>query len=155
MFKKLLLSVVAILVALVAAGYALYRGNRAPFVPPIASAEATSASKPYVVKLHAQWCAVCLVTKDEWSRIEKAYAGRVNLVVLDFTNGAKTNASRAEAARLGLQTVYDEYEGATGMILVIDGRTRQVRDAVGGSRDFDEYRAAIEAALSATPSRQE
>lgn len=153
MLKKLLLTGVSILVALVAAGYGLYVSNQAPVVPPIASADASAAGKPYVVKLHAQWCAVCLVTKDEWSRIEKAYAGRVNLVVLDFTNEAKTNASRAEAARLGLQKFYDEYEGATGMIVVVDGRTRQVREAIGGSRHFDEYRAAIEAALNDTSSR--
>lgn len=155
MLKRLAVGVGFLLVSVVAVGYGLYLSNRAPVVAQIASADATTAGKPYVVKLHAQWCVYCLATKDEWQQIEKAYAGRVNLVVLDFTNEAKTNASRAEAARLGLKEFYDEYEGATGMIVVLDSRTRRVRAEIIGSRDFDAYRAAIDAALTDAAARVE
>ena len=103
------------------------------------------------VKLHAQWCAVCMVTKDVWSQIEETYAGRVNLVVLDFTTQATTDASRTEATRLGLNKVFDEYEGVTGTILVVDGRTKGVTADIGGNRDFAEYRAEIDAMLEGTP----
>jgi hypothetical protein len=87
------------------------------------------------------------VTKGVWSQIEETYSGRANLVVLDFTTDADTAASRAEAARLGLGTFFDEYAGATGTVVVLDGRTREVTASIGGSRDFAEYRAAIDAAL--------
>jgi hypothetical protein len=88
-----------------------------------------------------------MVTTGVWSEIEKSYGSRVNLVVLDFTNDANTEKSRTEAARLGLTKMFDEYAGATGMIVVVDGRTREVTSAIKGSRDFAEYRAAIDAAL--------
>ena len=76
------------------------------------------------------------------------YSGRVNLVVLDVTNQAHTDASRTEAKRLGLEKLFDEYAGATGTIVVVNGRTRKVTASITGSRDLAEYRAAIDAALN-------
>jgi hypothetical protein len=61
-----------------------------------------------------------------------------------------TDASRAEARRLGLEPFFDEYAGATGIIVVLDGATRAVTASIKGSRDFAEYRAAIDAALNGT-----
>ena len=52
--------------------------KKAPTVPALSAAEAANTAKPYVVKLHAQWCAICMVTKGAWSEIEKTYASRVN-----------------------------------------------------------------------------
>ncbi len=148
MIKKSLLIIAILFAALGLVGYAAYLGNAAPTVPEISADESAKAGKPYVVKLHAQWCHVCMLTKDEWSQIAALYGGRVNLVVFDFTNEAKTEASRAEARRLGLEKVFDEYEGGPGVIVVLDGRTREVTASLDGSRDFAEYRAAIDAALA-------
>ena len=147
MLKKLLLGLLLLGAALIALGYTMYLRNPAPAVPAVSAAEAARADKPYVVKLHAQWCAVCMLTKGVWSQIEETYAGRVNLVVLDFTTEANTQASRAEATRLGLEQFFDEYAGATGTIVVLDARTRAVTASINGSRDFAEYRAAVDAAL--------
>lgn len=147
MLKRALLVVGLLAAVLIASGLVLYVRNAAPVVPALSAVEAASTARPYVVKLHAQWCAVCMVTKDVWAQIDKTYGGRVNLLVLDFTTEAKTNASRAEAARLGLTKFFDEYGGATGTIAVLDGRTRDVTASINGSRDFAEYRAAIDAAL--------
>jgi thiol-disulfide isomerase/thioredoxin len=148
MLKKTLLILASVVVLLVAAGFTMYVRNAAPVVPPVSTVDIAQSAKPYVIKLHAQWCAVCMVTKDVWSRIEKTYSGRVHLVVLDFTTDANTEASRAEAARLGLQKFFAEYSGAAGTIVVLDGRTKEVTADINGSRDFALYRAAIDAALS-------
>lgn len=155
MIKKVLLVLTVLGAVLVAAGYAMYVGNPAPSARPISAEEAAKTGKPYVVKMHAQWCPVCMVTKGVWSQIEETYATRVNLLVLDFTNDASTEASRAEAARLGLEKFFDEYAGATGTIVVLDGRTREVTASIGGSRDFAEYRAAIDATLKRAASHRE
>ena len=151
--KKVLLAVAVLIAVLIAAGAILYVNNAAPAVPPVSAAEAAKVGKPYVVKLHAQWCAVCMITKDVWTQIEQSYAQRVNLVVLDFTTDANVAASRAEAARLGLTKFFDEYGGATGTIVVLDGRTKDVTASINGSRDFADYRVAIDAALAGAPTR--
>lgn len=153
MLKKTVLVVMLLLAVLVSAGAILYIGNTAPSVPPLSPVEAATTGKPYVVKLHAQWCALCMITKDVWAQIDKTYAQRVNLVVLDFTTDADAEASRAEATRLGLTKFFDEYGGVTGTIVVLDGRTKQVTASINGSRDFAEYRTAIDAALAGAPSR--
>jgi thiol-disulfide isomerase/thioredoxin len=153
MIKKALQIAALLVVVLVASGFVLYVRNAAPVVPKLSAVEAANTAKPYVVKLHAQWCAVCMVTKGVWSEIEKTYASRVNLVVLDFTTDAKTEASRAEAARLGLAKFFDEYGGATGTIFVLDARTRDVTASINGSRDFSAYHTAIDAALQGATTR--
>jgi thiol-disulfide isomerase/thioredoxin len=145
--KKALLVVTSLCAVLIALGTILYAMNRAPAVPAISAVEAARTGRPYVVKLHAQWCPACMVTKGVWSQIEETYSGRANLVVLDFTNKATTEASKVEATRLGLGKLLDEYAGATGTVVVLDGRTKEVAASINGSRDFAEYRAAIDAAL--------
>ena len=153
MVKKVLIGLVSAALLLLVIGYSLYLGNRAPIVPPVSAADIANPGRPYVIKLHAQWCPACMVTKSVWSRIEETYAGRVNLVVLDFTDETNTAASGREAKRLGLDDFFEEYAGATGFVVVLDGDTRRVTAAIKGSRDFSEYRTAIEAALTRTKSR--
>lgn len=151
--KKALFVVTLMLAVLISTAAILYVRNTAPSVPPVSPVEAAQTGKPYVIKLHAQWCAVCMITKDVWTQIEKTYAQRVNLVVLDFTTDADAEASRVEATRLGLTKFFDEYGGATGSIVVLDGRTKEVAASINGSRDFAEYRTAIDTALAGAPAR--
>src|SRR5262245_41304125 len=92
-------SVAAVLLTIVAV---LYVTNATPVVPAISDREAAAPAKPYVIKLHAQWCVVCRATKGVWSQLESEYSTRANLVVFDFTNDDTTAASQAEAHRLGL-----------------------------------------------------
>jgi hypothetical protein len=136
---------------IVAVAGALYLGNPAPVAAPIAAADLANPARPYVIKLHAQWCPVCMVTKGVWGEIEQTYAGRVNLVVFDFTNETSTATSRAEGGRLGLGPFFEEYQGATGLVVVLSGG-KEVLAAIKGSRDFGEYRAAIDAALAGSRS---
>jgi thiol-disulfide isomerase/thioredoxin len=131
--------------ALVGTVAVLFAINAAPSVSAMPVAD---PGKPFVVKLHARWCPYCLMQKDEWSAIETAYTGRVNFVVLDFTNERTTERSRSEAERLNLVPFFDEYAGVTGVVVVVDGRTKDVLAEVGGNQTFEEYRAAIDAALA-------
>ena len=147
MIKKALFVVTSLVVVLISVGSVLYMRNATPTVPAISAAEAAHPNKPYVVKLHAQWCPICMLTKPVWSRIDATYSGRANLVVFDFTNQATTDVSKAEAKRLGLETFFDENAGWTGTIAILDGRSKEVSASIHGSRDFDEYRAAIDARL--------
>ena len=148
MIRKLLVVVASLGVALAALVAVAYVTNAAPAVPRIVAADVDS-TRPYVIKLHAQWCPVCRIGKGAWSEIEQAYAGRDNLLVLDFTSETTTEACRAEARRLGLETFFDEYAGVTGPVAVLDGRSRKVTALVSG-RELDVYRAAIDERLAAT-----
>ena len=147
MIRKILFTATVFVAALIAVGAVLYVRNPPPAVPAISSLEIVEAGKPYVVKLHAQWCPICMFTKDRWSEIEATYSGRVRLVVFDFTDQATTDASRAEAKRLGLGKFFDDVVGETGTIAVLDGRTKNMTASIHGNRGFDEYRIAIDSNL--------
>ena len=144
MAKKALFSLLLFGAVLAGAAGVMIAVNPAPKVARVSS---TESDRPYVVKLHARWCAVCAFTKPAWAKIEKAYSTSVNLVVFDFTNSATTEASRAEAKRLGLETFFEEHAGSTGTIAVIDGRTKKAITVLEGRRSDAEYHAAIEGAL--------
>ncbi|HEX5049077.1 MAG TPA: thioredoxin family protein [Gammaproteobacteria bacterium] len=148
MIRRALLTAAALGAALAAAVGALYATNGAPAVPSVSALEAANPTKPFVVKLHAQWCPICRITKGVWSDIAATYGDRVNLVVLDFTDETTTDASRAEAERLGLGSYFEDHSGWTGTISIVDGSTKEVTADIHGSRDFAEYRAAIDGALA-------
>lgn len=125
--------------------------NRPPDVPTIETTEAAATTKPFVVKAHARWCHVCLTTNAVWEELERTYAGRVNLVVFDLTTDATYGAARVEARRLGLEKFFDEYIFASGSVYVLDAGSKEVKHEVFGSRDFADYRAAIDDVLAKTP----
>jgi hypothetical protein len=122
--------------------------NPAPRVPFISADDGTGSGRPFVVKLHARWCPVCMVTKDAWADVSLRYAGRVRLVVFDFTTDRTTDASRVEARRLGLDAVFSDYEGATGTVLVLDGTSKEIKHSLHGNLAAEEYRRAIEETLN-------
>jgi thiol-disulfide isomerase/thioredoxin len=148
MIRRLLASVALVAFALIGTVAVLFALNAPPAVPALAVTEIAGSPKPYVVKLHARWCHYCMFTRDEWTQIEQTYGGRVHLVVLDFTTEAATARSQAEAKRLNLERFFDEYAGATGAVVVLDGRTMEVTAELFGDRPFADYRSAIDAALA-------
>lgn len=149
MLKKILIGTALLIAVVAVTGAILFIGNAAPAVAAVTAAEAADPGRPFVVKLHAQWCPICLVTKDVWYELAEEYEGRANLVVFDFTDEDSTAASRAEAVRLGLGPFFDDYVGLSGAIAVIDGGSRETRALLGGKLPTDEYRTAIDASLAA------
>ena len=89
-----------------------------------------------------------MLTKGVWSELQTAYTGKVNLVVFDLTNQQATEASRVEAKRLGLDRFFEEHVGETGAIYLLDGSTKEVKDSFNGSRQFAEYKTAIDGAIA-------
>ena len=146
--RKALVVTLAVVALLLGAGAVLYARNDAPVVPAIAAADAAAPGAPWVIKLHAQWCPVCMLTKGMWSEVERHYAGRVRFAVFDFTDEATTAATRMEAERLGLAAALDEVGFVTGPVVVLDGRTKNIVAWLDG-RDFTAYRDAIDSAIAA------
>ena len=149
MIKKALIVLMIGAVLLAGVGGLLYAINSAPMVAKISPDDPAVQARPYVIKMHAQWCSVCMMTKGVWTQIEEKYRGRVNFVVMDFTNQAAWAASEAEAKRLGLEKIFAEFGGASGLICILDAGTKALRKDIGGSRNLADYSEAIDAALAA------
>ena len=112
-----------------------------------------AVTKPFVVKIHADWCGTCRMLEPTWSKIESEFGDRVHLVKLDVSDRAATEQSRAEAARLGLSGFFKEYGAATGTICVVDGETLEPVAIMRGETDLSKYREAVEKARATSSGR--
>ncbi len=145
--SRWVLSAVGVVAFVIGAGAFLTMTNSAPRVPAISDADPPTSRQPYVIKLHSRWCPICMATKGAWATVQSAYTGKVRFVIFDFTDHETTEASRTRAKQLGLEPVFDVYEGETGTVLVLDGMSKEVRQALQGIRSQADYRAAIDASL--------
>ena len=149
MLKKISLIGVVLVFGVAAFGFTMYQMNPAPTVPVVSPEAPEASSRPYLVKVHAKWCPICMTTKGVWSELQTAYTGKVNLVVFDNTNKETIEASRKEAKRIGLDAFFKEHGGETGGIFLLDGKSKTVKESFHGSRESAEYKTAIEGALAA------
>ena len=149
MIRRTMMYFAGVILLLAGIGSILYITNPTPRVPRIELTSLQDSPPPYVVKVHAQWCPVCIMTKDMWNQVQQSYAGKVNLIVFDVTDAATEQASRAEAQRLGLGDFFDDNSGSTGTVYVLDGRTKALVTSIHGSRNFSDYSKPIDGALLA------
>ena len=101
------------------------------------------ASKPFIVKIHADWCGTCTRLNGTWEALEKSVGSEARLVVLDVTDKEALARSRAEADRLGLRSFFDAYKSQTGTVAVLDGATREPVSVMKGELDAGRYEAAV------------
>jgi thiol-disulfide isomerase/thioredoxin len=105
-----------------------------------------SEAKPFVVKIHADWCGTCRMLEPTWLKIQSELGDRAHLVKFDVSDRAAAEQSQAEAERLGLSEFYRKYRASTGTIGVLDGRTFEPVAILRGERDLSKYREAVEKA---------
>lgn len=127
--------------ALLWAGLALPGWGRAAAPDP-----SHEPARPYIVKVHADWCGTCAMLEPTWRRIESEYRDRARLVVFDVTDRKRLAASRATAEVLGLEAFFDEYKSQTGTIAVLTAQKQTVA-VLRGELDLAAYREAVDAAL--------
>ena len=100
-------------------------------------------SKPYVVKIHADWCASCRALESVWERIESDLQDQAVTVTLDVSDRAAYTESQTAAERLGISEFFQEYRNRTGTIAVLDCRSRKPVAVMSAERDLEKYREAI------------
>jgi thiol-disulfide isomerase/thioredoxin len=145
--KKWWMILVSVVALVVVSGLVMFVLNSTPIVPTVSLNDPTTETPPFVVKIHAQWCPVCMLTKGTWTKLQKAYSAGVNLVVFDVTNKETTEASRAEAKRLGLEAFFEAHSRELASVYVLDGVSKEVKGSVSCSRNLSEYAVLIDEAL--------
>ncbi len=100
-------------------------------------------TKPYVVKIHADWCRSCQLLEAVWEQIESDLGDRAIPVTLDVSDRISYEKSVAEANRLGISEFFQAYRKRTGTVAVLDCRTREPVAVMNAERDLKKYREAI------------
>ena len=111
---------------------------------------AEDASKPFLVKIHADWCGTCTRMNPTFEALEQKVGSESRIVVLDVTDKTTTAAARTEAERLGVTAFFEEYKSKTGTVGVLRGDDRAVVQVIKGATDPARYVSALEQARSSS-----
>ena len=101
------------------------------------------ASKPFVVKIHADWCGTCQRLDSTFEALRKRTGDDARIVVLDVTDRESLVRATAEADRLRIRAFFDAYKSKTGTVGILDGVTREPVSVLKGETDVAKYEAAL------------
>jgi thiol-disulfide isomerase/thioredoxin len=113
---------------------------------------ADDPSRPFVVKIHADWCGTCVSLDPTIEALQESQGTRARIVVLDVTDRETLARASTEADRLRLRAFFDQYKAKTGTVGVLHGATREPVSVFKGELDAAKYEAAIARAASGTAS---
>jgi thiol-disulfide isomerase/thioredoxin len=108
--------------------------------------DSCEANKPFVVKIHADWCGSCKATEATWTRVEEDLGDQATVVQLDVSDRVAYSESAAKAEELGIGEFFQEYRSRTGTVAILDCETLEPVEVLAGERDFEKYREAVEKA---------
>ena len=118
--------------------------------PQVSSAD--DPSRPFVVKIHADWCGTCVRLDPTIEALRESLGSRARIVVFDVTDKGTLARATTEADRLRLRAFFDQYKSKTGTVGVLHGATREPVSVFKGELDTAKYEAAVARAASGTAS---
>lgn len=111
------------------------------------SALAKTSAKPTVVLIKAEWCSACQKLEPTMIELMKAYADRVNFVVLDVSTDETTKEATTTARRLGIGRFFQDNQQATSTVAVF-GKGNRVLFQTAGNFDREAYVHAFDDAIA-------
>jgi hypothetical protein len=116
-----------------------------------AAAAPASEIKPELiaVRLWNENCSSCkkLETKYKTVRAEHADDGRTLFVTFDFSTDKSTEQARMLAKGLGIMGVFEQHEGWSGTVLLVNPTTNAVIGKLRSAQTTDDMRRVLVAAL--------
>jgi thiol-disulfide isomerase/thioredoxin len=100
--------------------------------------------KVLAVRMYADWCGNCKILDPKVDSFKEDFSdGRVVFIRLDQTEDFDTAQSELLAGLIGIKDVFLEYKGKTGMMLLIDAKTKKLLEVVTHRNETDEIKAKI------------
>ena len=109
------------------------------------SVQAEESGQPMVVAIHADWCGTCTRLEPTIDTVRSKVGGEAQVVVLDVTDRAAVERSRAKADELGISAFFDEYKSQTGTVGVLDASGKPI-EVLKGETDPAKYLTALQEA---------
>lgn len=116
-----------------------------------ASADADDPDDPQVigVLLYADWCGSCQVLEPKLDEVKSEFSGAPILFTqFDKTDDFTTEQSRLYASWTGLDALFDEHEGSTGYMVLIDAETHEELARLTRDQTEEELRETIAGVLN-------
>lgn len=102
-------------------------------------------SKITIIDIHHDGCEPCKFIKPIFQKLESKYESNKDLVFLtyDLSNPFKASKSIKIAQELGLEKIY-KAQRYTGVVLILDTKTKEVLDTLIAEDNEEKYIDAIE-----------
>jgi hypothetical protein len=101
------------------------------------------------VYFHADWDSKSEQIRENLFGLKDKYDGEPLLgIMVDLTNMSTRHREEMMVSVLGLESLWNENGGKTGVLYLVDPSTKQVLATMDSSTTFDDACAAIDAALA-------
>lgn len=105
--------------------------------------------KVLAVEFYADWCAACKVLMPKIAEAKSDLQGKSLLFVrFDMTNDFTKEQALYLAGFAGLQDVYRKGGGKTGMVALVDAKTKNVLGVIGQKKTPEEIKVMFGDAIS-------
>ena len=104
--------------------------------------------KPVVVEISADWCSGCKAIVPTISALKKQYQNKATFVVFNVTDKATTQASEAQAKKLGLASFFAAHKSQTSTVAILDPSNGQVLKLFQKNTNQKDYQTVIDSAIA-------
>jgi thiol-disulfide isomerase/thioredoxin len=143
----------ALLIVGIAFGQSTSSASSVPAAKP-AHIESAEQVKPKLLALlfRADWCPDCKVLEPQYKPLQNRFdKEHVLFASFDFTNDETTKEARNLATRLGVEPIYDQFRGITGIALLVDPSTNAIVAEITIKETPDQMKAIFTNALGPKP----
>jgi hypothetical protein len=114
---------------------------------PPAQSVSKGLNQPLVVLLKSDTCAVCKQIAPLLSRLNKTYQHRSQWVTLDVSNRKTLAQAEKQVKALGIEAFFEKYGNHTGIVAVIDPKSKQILTLLVAEEKPEKYQMALDQAL--------
>ena len=92
--------------------------------------------------MYADWCGACQAIKPKMEAAKQEFTDKpVLFVKMDMTNDFSAHQSKLLASRLDLLEIFNQNEGKTGFVLLVDANTSEI---IGKITTDDDVQGIVE-----------
>jgi thiol-disulfide isomerase/thioredoxin len=111
---------------------------------PVLSGEHEDKTELIALRMYADWCGMCKALDPKVNQVKEEFKGKgVFFAVFDQTDEFAKEQSALHAKLLGLEHVQKEFEGKTGLLLLIDPKTKEISERITHTITIEDLRKKL------------
>lgn len=115
-------------------------------VVPVLTADNTEETKLIALRMYADWCGMCKALDPKVDEVKEEFNDKgVFFAVFDQSNKFAKEQSALHANLLGLDHVQKQFAGTTGLLLLIDPKSGEIKERIIHTVSVDDLRKKLNA----------